>query len=113
MRRRHVYGATDNIILDFRADQKYMMGDAFEAKRPPRFQVKVEGTAPIAAVEIIKDGKFVFRTEPNAPSASFTYSDAKPGKGESWYYVRVTQTDRNLAWSSPNLGEVCQPLVLR
>jgi hypothetical protein len=28
------------------------------------------------------------------------FVDANPGTGESWYYVRVAQTDRNLAWSS-------------
>jgi hypothetical protein len=66
-----------------------------------KFQVKVVGTSAIAKVEIIKDGKFVFNTEPNGTTAGFTYVDAKPGKGESWYYVRVTQLDRNLAWSSP------------
>jgi hypothetical protein len=27
--------------------------------------------------------------------------DTNPGKGESWYYVRVIQQDRQLAWSSP------------
>jgi hypothetical protein len=101
MRRRHAYGATDNIILDFRADAKHMMGDVIQASKSPKFQVKVVGTSTIANVEIIKDGKFVFNTEPNSTTASFNYVDANPGAGESWYYVRVTQTDRNLAWSSP------------
>ena len=101
MRKRHAYGATDNIILDFRADGVHMMGDAFAAEKSPKFQVKVVGTAPIAKVEIIKDGKFVFDTQPGGSTADFTYVDANPGTGESWYYVRVTQTDRNLAWSSP------------
>jgi hypothetical protein len=59
------------------------------------------GTSAIQKVEIVKNGKFVFNTAPNGPTATFTYVDASPGKGESWYYVRVTQWDRNLAWSSP------------
>lgn len=101
MRRRHVYGATDNIVLDFRADANHMMGDIFAASKSPKFQVKATGTSAIAKVEIIKDGKFVFHTEPNGPAAKFSYVDAAPGKGESWYYVRVTQLDGNLAWSSP------------
>jgi hypothetical protein len=101
MRKRHAYGATDNIILDFRAGDNHMMGDIFEAPSSPKFQVKVVGTAPIAKVEIIKDGKFVFDTQPNGITATFSYVDANPAKGESWYYVRVTQLDRNLAWSSP------------
>ena len=101
MRKRHSYGATDNIILDFRAGDNHMMGDIFEASSSPKFQVKVVGTAPIAKVEIIKDGKFVFDTQPNGVTVNFSYVDANPGKAESWYYVRVTQLDRNLAWSSP------------
>jgi hypothetical protein len=101
MRKRHSYGATDNIILDFRAGENHMMGDIFEAASSPKFQVKVVGTAPIAKVEIIKDGKFVFDTQPTGVTANFSYVDTNPAKGESWYYVRVTQLDRNLAWSSP------------
>jgi hypothetical protein len=42
----------------------------------------------------LKDGKFVFNTQPGGSTADFTYVDAKPEKGESWYYVRVTQADR-------------------
>ena len=42
-----------------------MMGDIFEAAASPKFQVKVVGTAPIAKVEIIKDGKFVYKETVN------------------------------------------------
>jgi hypothetical protein len=48
----------------------------------------------------IKDAKFVFDTQPGGSTADFSYVDANSGTGESWYYVRVTQTDRNLAWSA-------------
>jgi hypothetical protein len=105
MRKRHAYGATDNIIVDFQAvdstGHAYMMGDAFAAATAPRLKVKVIGTDTLQRVEIIKDGKFVFTTSPHAGNAEFTYVDNEPGKGESWYYVRAIQFDRNLAWSSP------------
>jgi hypothetical protein len=105
MRKRHAYGATDNIIVDFQAvDEQghtYLMGDAFAAPSAPHLKVKVFGTDTLQRVEIIKDGKFVFTTSPNAKNAEFTYTDNAPSPGESWYYVRVTQMDRNLAWSSP------------
>jgi len=105
MRRRHAYGATDNIIVDFEAVDAqghiYMMGDAFATPAAPRLKVKVIGTDTLQRVEIIKDGKFVFTTSPNAHDAEFTYVDNEPAKGESWYYVRAIQMDRNLAWSSP------------
>jgi hypothetical protein len=105
MRQRHTYGATDNIVLDFRArdrsGREWMMGDSLEGSAAPVMHVKVNGTGPIESVEIIKDGKFIYRTEPNAANAEFDYTDTNAGNGESWYYVRVMQADRAMAWGSP------------
>jgi len=105
MRKRHTYGATDNILLDFRARDRQgregMMGDAMEAQAPPVLHIKVVGTGKIESVEIIKDGKFIYRNEPKSASAEFDYTDTAPSSGESWYYVRVMQADRNMAWGSP------------
>jgi len=100
MRKRHAYGATDNIVVDYRAGE-HMMGDAFDATTAPRMTVKVAGTSRIDKVEIIKDGKFVYETRPEGSTAEFTYVDQNPEKRESWYYVRVIQADRQMAWSSP------------
>ena len=105
MRQRHAYGATDNIVLDFeahdRANHEWMMGDAFAAASPPRLHVKVLGTGTLASIEIVKNGKFIYRADPNAASAEFDYTDNETTAGTSWYYVRVIQQDRNMAWSSP------------
>jgi len=105
MRRRHAYAATDNIIVDFRAvgpgGAEHFMGEAFSARTAPKLVVKIQGTGLLEQVEIIKDGKFVFRTEPAAAQTEFTFSDQQPEKRESYYYVRAIQRDRNLAWSSP------------
>ena len=91
--------------MDFQAvdgqGHTYLMGDALAAPTAPHLKVKVFGTDTLQRVEIIKDGKFVFTTSPQGKSAEFTYVDNEPPQGESWYYVRVTQMDRNLAWSSP------------
>ena len=104
MRKRHAYGATDNIVLDVRARDRagheWMMGDALEAGTAPAIHVKVLGTGTIQSVEIIKDGKFVYLTQPDANTSEFDYTDAT-ASGQSWYYVRVIQNDRNMAWSSP------------
>ncbi len=105
MRKRHAYGATDNIIVDFEAadaqGHTYMMGDAFSAARAPRLRVEIHGTDVLEQIDIVRDGKFVFTSSPNTQDAEFTYVDNQPPPGESWYYVRVMQRDRNLAWSSP------------
>ena len=47
MRRRHAYAATDNIVLDFRAEaggRTHIMGDAFDAESAPTLRVHARGT---------------------------------------------------------------------
>jgi hypothetical protein len=105
MRKRHAYAATDNIILDFQAvdgNQSHMMGDIFTASRALKLRVKVEGTDTITRIELIRNNAIIY-TAPDQKnrSASFEFVDQSPEPDTNWYYVRVTQIDRNLAWSSP------------
>ncbi|SIO25894.1 hypothetical protein SAMN05444166_3296 [Singulisphaera sp. GP187] len=100
-KRRHCYGATDNILLDVRSGE-HIMGDEFTADGPVRLKIKVQGTAPIARVDIIKDFRYAYSTEPNRPQVEFEWQDEeKRPAGLSWYYVRVLQTNGELAWGSP------------
>ncbi len=62
-RRRHCYAATDNIIMDVRSGE-HLMGDEFDADGPVTLKVFVRGTRPVARVDIIKDFKYVYSTEP-------------------------------------------------
>ena len=106
MRKRHAYGATDNSVLDFRArdrqqGREWVMGDSFEATAAPVLHVHVLGTTVIQSAEIIKDGRFLYQVRPNASVAEFDYLDTSAAPGQSWYYVRIIQNDRNMAWSSP------------
>jgi hypothetical protein len=104
-RRRHCYGATDNIVLDVRsADGAHMMGDEFDApaEGPVKLKVFVQGTRPIARVDVIKDFVYAYSTEPKTDKVSFEWTDSESrGPGLSWYYVRVIQDDGQLAWASP------------
>ncbi|WP_422923565.1 hypothetical protein [Singulisphaera sp. PoT] len=100
-KRRHCYGATDNIVLDVRSGN-HLMGDEFTAQGPVSLKVLVHGTKPIARVDIIKDFVYVFSTEPKQVRVEFDWTDSekRPG-GLSWYYVRAIQEDGELAWASP------------
>ena len=64
-KKRHCYGATDNIVLDVRSGD-HLMGDEFDADGPVRLKVMAHGTRPIARVDIIKDFVYVYSTEPEA-----------------------------------------------
>ncbi len=105
MRQRHAYAATDNIILDFQAvdgNQSHLMGDIFTASRALKLRIKIEGTDKITRIELIRNNAIIYTApEQNNRNASFEFVDQSPAPNTNWYYVRVTQLDRNLAWSSP------------
>ncbi|HLJ16638.1 MAG TPA: hypothetical protein VKV15_19230, partial [Bryobacteraceae bacterium] len=100
MRARHAYAATDNILLDVHCGD-HIQGDIFQTSQKPRVEVRIDGTAPVAKVEVIKNNKFVFSSKPNKSSVQFVYEDRDAQAGESYYYVRIQQADTQMAWSSP------------
>ena len=104
MKQRHNYGATDNIVLDYRLeanDREYLQGDILEADGPFRLSVKVLGTTPIRQIDIIKNQEFLYTRQKLPQDVEFTFEDTEKGAGEDFYYVRVQQNDGNVAWSSP------------
>jgi len=104
MKRRHSYGATDNIILDFRlqsGDDEYLQGDDVIVEGDYRLSIRVIGTQPIRQIDVIRGQEFVFNRQNLGRDASLSFVDADPPAGETFYYVRVIQVDGQLAWSSP------------
>jgi hypothetical protein len=105
MRKRHSYGATDNIVMDFRVKangKEYLQGEEIRVSGPYTLVVNVIGTGAIRRVDVIHNESYAYVLTPGGKtSASFTYTDPKPAPGENRYYVRAQQEDGNLAWSSP------------
>ena len=97
---RHVYGATDNILADFRVGN-HIMGDAFTMTGPPELKVKLQGTGNFKKVYVVKNNKYVYTLEPGKPNVEFTWRDNEAAKGTSYYYVRGEQEDGNIVWVSP------------
>jgi hypothetical protein len=103
LKQRHSYGATDNIILDVRCDD-HLMGDEFKTNKAPVLKVHVVGTAGIQGIDVIKDGEVVKVLRPEKEGGSEyqgEWEDPKPQAGVHYYYIRVRQTDGQLAWGSP------------
>jgi len=99
--KRHVYGSTAEIVADVRSGN-HMMGDVFETADQPLLTVKLIGTQPFAKVHIIKDGRYVYSTEPGKAEVQFSWRDNAPQAGKrSYYYVRGEQQDGQLVWVSP------------
>ena len=104
MRRRHAYAATDNIVLDFRAEQggrTHIMGDAFDADSGPTLRVHARGTGPVADVVLIRDNRVVYTRKPGRSRVDFSFLETDPAPGTRFYYVRLQQADGHVAWSSP------------
>lgn len=107
IRSRHTYGATDNIIVDFRlveGNQEYLMGDEVAISGNPTFRIHVEGTDALAEVEIVKNNQRVYRQTPGTKAVDFEYQDSElPREEADFFYLRVRQADRDkqVAWSSP------------
>jgi hypothetical protein len=100
MKKRRMYGSTDNILADFRSGSHYM-GESFNVSGAPIFTVRLWGTAPFQNVVLVKDGTAVYSTSGDRVIA-FTYQDQTAVKGKSsYYYVRGLQTDGQIVWVSP------------
>ncbi|MBI3693321.1 MAG: hypothetical protein HY238_00565 [Acidobacteria bacterium] len=100
IRKRHTYGAMDNILLEVRMGDHFM-GDEFTLTRSLPLRVKARGTRAIAKVDVIKDSKVIYSTEPGKQNVEFEFTDRDSRKGHHYYYIRLQQDDQMLAWSSP------------
>jgi hypothetical protein len=99
-RKRHTYGATDNIILDTRMGNHFM-GDEFSLNRPEPIRVKARGTRQVQKVSVLKDSQEIYTTSPQNQNVDFAFTDRQAGSGAHTYYVRLEQEDGMVAWSSP------------
>jgi hypothetical protein len=102
MKKRHTYAATDNIVLDVRMGS-HLMGDEVSTAKPS-MEVVVLGTGAIDKVDVLRNGKVVHTHRParGAPEARFNWQEpAGEIATPSYYYVRVMQTNGQMAWSSP------------
>ncbi len=104
MKKRHSYAATDNIVLDYRMranGREYLQGDIAEVSGRFELVVNVIGTARIEQIDIIRDQTFLYNRQNLDQEVELTFVDSDVTPGEHYYYVRVIQKNREIAWSSP------------
>lgn len=104
LRARRTYGTTGaKILLDVRVGPHFMgeVGPPSDGTPVP-IHVRVLGTAPLRSVEVLRNNEvLVARRRLGTAEVNLHFMDASPPAGAAWYYVRVTQTDGQMAWSSP------------
>lgn len=104
MRRRHTYAATRNILLDYRVSvggKVYIQGDDVTANSLPEIKAHIQGAGPLKTVVIVRDNQYIYSINPKGTSFDLTYREPALPPGQHYYYVRLEQQDRNMAWSSP------------
>lgn len=103
LRKRHTFGTTTaRMLLDFRVNGK-LMGAVTEHRKGEAVDVRVAVRCPgaIDKVEICRNNRFIYAQKPDGNNAEFTFRDTEPLTGRSYYYMRVTQQDGEMGWTSP------------
>lgn len=100
IRRRHTYGATDNLIVESWANGRFM-GEEFQSDERPSLQLKATGTGSIARVDLVRNNRYIYTTSPLKDTIDLKYTDMEPEAGLNYYYFRIQQDDGEIAWASP------------
>lgn len=104
MAARRCYATTGpRIFLDFKING-FHMGEEIVTTDPEESRavtVRVAGTATIEHIDIIKNNDDLYRHEGGGQTVEFEYVDQTPASESDFYYIRVTQADEEMAWSSP------------
>ena len=100
IRKRHTYGATDNIILTLWAN-RHFMGEELAGEDKPSLSLTALGTAKVVKVDLIRNNQYVYTSKPNDREVDVKFTDMTPKSGTNLYYFRLLQEDGEVAWSSP------------
>lgn len=66
-------------------------------------EAEIHGTSPILEVSVMRNSEFIETWTPDDWDFTVSWADEAPLSGRGWdyYYLRVKQTDGEMAWSSP------------
>jgi hypothetical protein len=97
---RRVYATTKARILLSVSIAGHPMGSDIQMTGRLPVVVATASEIPLARIDIVKNGQDAATCSPQ--QCQVTWETALPGpEADSWYYVRVTRDDGEMAWSSP------------
>ncbi len=99
VRARRCYGTTNARIRLLFTINGSLMGSELPAAPEKEIRIEVAGEEPLKAVELFKDGELHRRFRPEGAEFQ-TELTVECGDPSHWY-VRATQVDNHVAWSSP------------
>ncbi|MDE0124949.1 MAG: CehA/McbA family metallohydrolase [Bryobacterales bacterium] len=102
IRARRTFGTTAaRILIDLRVNGHIMGEVAQRGEGPVTVTAVVRAPQAIQSIEVCRNNRFVYSTNPDTSESSIEYVDQAPPDGPAYYYLRVIQTDGEIAWSSP------------
>ncbi|MBA7591696.1 hypothetical protein ES708_33857 [subsurface metagenome] len=101
IKKRRVYATTgERILIDFKINE-HMMGEEIVFEGKVKVFGSIAGTDKLAKVELIKNNKVIYQVKPKREEIEFSFEDVIQKDKAYFYYLRVTQNDSEMAWSSP------------
>ena len=105
LQNRRTFATTgDKMFIDFKVNEA-TMGTTSKANEVPEMAINVLGQYPLEKVEILRNSKVIhiFHVDDNTLEFEQNYSDPDYKEEEEvlYYYVRATQKNKALVWSSP------------
>jgi len=101
LKSRNCYATTGaRIYVEFAVNDA-RMGSEITGGDPRRITGRVVGTDAIARVDIVRDNADWLTLTPGDDDVTIDATDDSPLGAGSFYYLRVTQADGEMAWASP------------
>lgn len=99
LRARRVYGTTNARIKLIFTMNGHLMGEVLKDDEKKLMHIALEGENNWKAVDVIYNGEIIRRYRPE--DKTFTFEEDLGRYGKGFYYVRATQIDNHIAYSSP------------
>jgi hypothetical protein len=105
LRNRRTFATTgDKMFIDISVNEA-LFGSIANGKSNCKIKFEIEGQYDLLQVEILRNSKVIkqFDMDDNTIKFSYTYTDASSDSENEvlYYYVRATQKNNAIAWSSP------------
>ena len=103
IKNRRCYATTNSRILGYFNINGNISGSEIDhnINKPLKIKVEFYGSGNIASVQIVKNGKIINSTTGTGRNIEIELEDSLIEKGHNYYYVRMKQTDNEMAWLSP------------
>ncbi len=110
LRNRRTFATTgDKMFIDIQVNGAEM-GSTITLDQVPEIAVNVQGQYPLEKVEIIRNSKVIqeysLNSHPQDFNQIFADNNYQDEEEVLYYYIRATQTNQALAWSSPVWVEI-------